>query len=191
MGVGPRTGKVRWSDNHFRLYGLEPQSAQVTVGFVLERVHETDRERVARAVAELDLEGGLDGLEYRIVRADGAIRHFRVTVSVVERDGSLPNRIVGSVTDMTERRAAERAIAARIAVSSVLDGWISLDRSGPLLVGGLGEAMGLAFGALMVRAESELAARIVWQSSDLLYDLVGIAPVELTLAIGGSDAGRA
>ncbi|MCW2967565.1 MAG: diguanylate cyclase with sensor [Solirubrobacteraceae bacterium] len=187
----PQTGELHWSDNHFRLFGLEPQSHEASVELVLDRTHPDDRDRVARTVAELDPEDGIQDLEYRIVRADGTIRHLRVTVSVVERDGDTPTRIVGSVQDITERRVAERTIAARIAVSEVLDRWESLDRDALALLARLGEAMQFGYGALMLKADGHLVVVAAWHAGSDELEAVAAAGVGLRRSLGGSDTGRA
>jgi PAS domain S-box-containing protein len=185
----PQAGELRWSDNHFRLFGLEPQSVTPSVKLVLERVHPEDRERVAASVAGLDAKGELEDLEYRIVRADGATRHLRVIVSVVERDARGPSLIVGSVQDLTAWRAASRNIAARVAVSVVLDRWESLGReASQLLLARFGEAMHYAFGALMVREDRHLVPRTTWQPDPERFPT---AVTALRRPLGGSDAGRA
>jgi PAS domain S-box-containing protein len=186
----PREGELLWSDNHFRLFGLEPQSLDMSLEQVLERIHPDDRERVGAAIAGVDALEGMQDLEHRIVRGDGAVRHLRVSVSVVDRDGEVATRIVGSVQDITEGRAADRAIAAQIAVSETLDRWESLDGSGRRLLAALGEAMEFTFGALMLGEDGYLDARLVWRSGSRSFD-PGAAAAELRRPIGGSDAGRA
>src|SRR5262245_13618643 len=47
-----RTNRVVWSDELYRIYGLEPQSCAITFEGFLSRVHPEDRETVARSVAE-------------------------------------------------------------------------------------------------------------------------------------------
>ena len=47
----PVTGEQRWSDDLFRLFGLdEPGTFTPTLEYMLERTHRGDRERVARYV---------------------------------------------------------------------------------------------------------------------------------------------
>jgi PAS domain S-box-containing protein len=188
----PQTGELVWSDNHYRLFGLEPQSVEPSVQLVLDNIHPDDRDRVSAAVTGLTPENALEELEYRIVRADGAVRHFRVTVSVADHDGGEAVRIVGSVQDFTERRGAERTIAARIAVSEVLGAWPSLgDQATAELVARVGEAMQLAFGALLVADDSHLVARATWTADDERFAAVAADLPALRRPMGGSDAGRA
>jgi PAS domain S-box-containing protein len=187
----PQTGELTWSDNHFRLFGLEPQSVVPSVGLVLARVHPDDRAKVTATIDELQTEGAFRTLEYRIVRNDDSIRHFRVAVSVVERDGDQPQQIVGSVQDITDRRSDERTIAARIAISEALDGWESLDADAGDLLAAFGEAMGFVFGALMLLDGDRLAARAVWSAGNERFAVIADSTNVLRRTMGGSSVGRA
>jgi len=187
----PQTGELSWSDNHFRLFGLEPQSIVPSVEAVLSRVHPADRAKVSATISELEAEGAFSTLEYRILRSDDSIRHLRVSVSVVKRDGDRPQQIVGSVQDITDRRSDERTIAARIAVSEALDGWTSLDADAEALLAALGTAMDFVFGALMLLDDNRLVARAVWTSGDEAFAAVAEGAIGLRRTLGGSSTGRA
>jgi DNA-binding CsgD family transcriptional regulator len=186
----PQTGELVWSDNHFRLFGLEPQSIVPSVGLVLARVHPEDRAKVTATIGVLETEGAFRMLEYRILRSDDAIRHLRVTVSVVERDGDRPQKIVGSVQDITDRRTDERTIAARIAISEALDGWRSLDANAEGLLAAFGEAMDFVFGALMLLDDDRLVARAFWSSGSERFAAIADSTKVLRRTMGGSAVGR-
>jgi PAS domain S-box-containing protein len=187
----PVTGELVWSDNHFRLFGLEPQSVEPSVDLVVGRVHPDDRAKVMATVTELESDGSFSTLEYRILRSDDSVRHFRVTVSVVERHDDQPRLIVGSVQDITDRRSDERTIAARIAVSKALDGWTSLDADAEGLLASLGQAMDFVFGALMLLEDDRLAAHAVWSSGDERSAPVAGDMEAVRRMLGGSVVGRA
>jgi PAS domain S-box-containing protein len=185
----PRSGEVTWSDNLFRLCGLEPQSAVVSVEFVIEQVHPEDRAHFAKVIEGL-IEGALfETFEYRALRPDGSVRILRSVGSVVERDGDGPQLIVGSVQDITDRRSDERTIAARIAVSEALDRW-GPGGSGPKeVLAALGDAMGFAFGVFLLRDGDHLDAREVW-SADRRFDAAAVDKAALRRTIGGAMVGR-
>ena len=103
------TNQLRWSDNLYRIFGLEPGEITPTQGYVIERAHPYDRVRVERQVGS-KRRGRLVPLEYRIVRPDGAVRHLRASEAIVEQVGGRPRRIVGSVQDITDwHRASARS----------------------------------------------------------------------------------
>ena len=87
---------------------------------------------------------------------------MRSTIMVVERSEGRPVRLIGSVQDVTERRRAEREIAAHAAVSEALAEWTSIEDGGPLLLRRLAEAMEFETGTLWTVEEDGLAPRVFW-----------------------------
>jgi DNA-binding NarL/FixJ family response regulator len=158
------TDELIWSDNHFRLYGLEPNEISPSLEFVTEQTHPEDRERMAREVEDSRAGGGSKRVEYRIVRWDREVRYHRSTVTEIEAN---PRRVIGYVQDVTERRLAERELQAHIAVADALGGWESLDQSGGNLLCALGEAMGFVAGAVWVPEAGFLHPRVFWQKDSV------------------------
>lgn len=101
------TDRMRWSDEVFRLFGLEVGSISPTYQTFLSFVQPDDRERVKeviRTVLETKQPGGLD---HRIVRRDGQVRTVHsMGNAILDRNGR-PIRIVGTIQDITERKQAE------------------------------------------------------------------------------------
>ena len=155
------TDELIWSDNHFRLYGLEPNELRPSLEFVIERTHPEDRERITREVEDSRAGGGSKRVEYRIVRWDREVRYLRSIVTEIEAN---PRRVIGYVQDVTERRRAERELQTHIAVADALGGWESLEQSGGNLLCALGEAMGFVAGAVWVPEAEFLHPRVFWQA---------------------------
>jgi two-component system cell cycle sensor histidine kinase/response regulator CckA len=130
-----------------RIHGTDPDSFVPTLEWLLETVHEEDRERVA----EVARRGEARRIEFRIERTDGSIRHVITHAQAELDDAGKPIRLHGAVQDVTERVEAERARlelearmreAQRLESLGVLAGGIAHDFNN-LLVGVLGNA-GLA-----------------------------------------------
>ncbi|MET0595205.1 MAG: GAF domain-containing protein [Polyangiaceae bacterium] len=103
-----RTDRVVWSDELYRIYGLEPQSCEITFESFLARVHPDDRETIARSVG--DAVKGQSSFHYRerIVRPDGKVRELE---SMGEPQFDPRGRFVGllgTCRDVTESRSRER-----------------------------------------------------------------------------------
>lgn len=64
----PHTGELRWSDNLFRIVGLEPGSVTPSPALVLSLVHPADIGRAREVLGVLRAGGGMRMLECRIVR---------------------------------------------------------------------------------------------------------------------------
>jgi PAS domain S-box-containing protein len=157
----PETDELTWSENHFRLYGLEPNELEPTPELVVERTHPEDRERLRKEVERVQAGAPPRAVEFRIVWPNGEMRDLRSTIAEVESE---PRRVIGYVQDITERRQAEREIQAHIAVADALGRWESLERSGKRLLQALGEAMEFVAGAVWLPQVEDLVARVFWQS---------------------------
>jgi PAS domain S-box-containing protein len=183
------TNELLWSDNHYRIMGLEPGEITPTLEYVFERAHPDDRERIERGIDDARDAADLPPWEYRLIRADGAVRHFHSRRAVVEERDGRPRRMVGTTQDITDRRRAEREIAARLAVTDALAEWGSMDTGGERLLRGLAEAMDLALGALWVPQGDVLVARVAWRPQELDELVAELRDVHLPRGIG--VAGRA
>lgn len=100
----PATNDARLSTMLYELVQLKPDAA-VDYACLLDRVHVDDQERVDRALRSLADDHQPMELETRYIRADGAVRIFRVHGQAVSRAGGTP-LIVGTSQDVTEQRTA-------------------------------------------------------------------------------------
>jgi PAS domain S-box-containing protein len=98
--------KVTWSDEMFRIWGLDPERFGASYEAYLETVHPDDRALVDRAVKQ-SFEGGGFDYEYRIVRHDGAERFVHARSRVVHDDQGAPVTMIGTAQDITERKEIE------------------------------------------------------------------------------------
>ena len=112
-GMDLASGVVTWSDEMFRIFGIPPTADRtVPAERLLELVHPDDRERLADAIVLAREEGGvMPRLEHRILRPDGSVRTVVAEQGEVERDAAGRRRLVGTVLDITELRAAQEEIA--------------------------------------------------------------------------------
>jgi len=109
--------EIRWSDEVYRIFGLTRDQWGATHDAFMQAVHPDDRARVQQAV-EAALAGAPYDLEHRVLRPDGSERtvHEQGTVDF-DADGR-PLRMIGTVHDITEQRAAEDA---RRRLTAILD----------------------------------------------------------------------
>jgi PAS domain S-box-containing protein len=194
LGIGswewvPETGELNWSDNVFRLIGLEPGSEQPSLELFRERTHPDDRERQARHVERVVGGSMLNRAENRLVLPGGEVRHLRSTVTTVEETESRPRRLLGIVQDVTDLVRAEAEIRAQLAVAETLAEWEGLETSGERLLQCLAEALGCAAAALWIGDEENLTVRTSWNSASI--DLSGSVGIRLFEEIGEEIARRA
>jgi PAS domain S-box-containing protein len=159
--------RVLWSANLYRIFGLEPGEITPSVDYVLEQTHIDDRDRVERALERARTRGQIGTLEYRIVRADGVVRHVRASQPAIEPDERAVQKLIGSLQDVTDWRRAERQVAIHMAVSESLGHWETFEHGAIELLGNLARALECLAGVLWVPHGEILAPRALWQSQSL------------------------
>jgi PAS domain S-box-containing protein len=162
----PETGELLWSDNLFRLFGLEPGSTTPSVELVREMTHADDRELQEREVERVRRGPIYHRYEYRIVRTDGSTRHLRSTLAKIDEQGK-PHKILGTVQDFTDQRRTESEIAALVAVSEAIVQWESFGQGVENLLRRLADALDCVVGVLWVPDGEELVARVFWRKRNL------------------------
>ena len=132
--------RLTWSDEVYRIFGLQPQEFTATYEAFLERVHPLDREAVDAAYSGSIRESrDTYEVEHRVIRMHtGEIRfvhercqHFR------EAPGKII-RSFGMVQDITERKQAEEALKDsegryRLLAETMLQGVIHQDANGEII----------------------------------------------------------
>ena len=104
-----RENVLTWSDEVYRIFGLEPQAFAATYEAFLERVHPDDRDAVNEAYSE-SVRAGQDAyeIEHRVVRKnDGSIRFVHEKCQHVRNEDGRIIRSLGMVLDITERKQIE------------------------------------------------------------------------------------
>jgi len=104
------TSVVTWSDEIFRIFGMEPQKVGTTYQAFLEQVHPDDRTTVRAVIEDAFKYHRPFSCEYRITRIDGAVRIIHERGSVVADDAGKPIRVFGTAQDITERKHAEEEL---------------------------------------------------------------------------------
>ena len=90
----------------FRILALDPAMPNPTMAHIDSMIHPLDRTLSATATAGADRNESTQ-VELRIIRPDGEIRWIRETNDPVATSHNGPIRVAGTITDITERKAAE------------------------------------------------------------------------------------
>ncbi len=104
------TDRAWWSDEMYRLYGVEPGEFAPSLENALTRIPPADREMVRKG-----LQDGYEGrkpidFDHRIVLADGSERIVHARAAVAAAEPGKPVRVVGILQDITARKRAEIAV---------------------------------------------------------------------------------
>lgn len=102
-------GVIRWSDEVYRLFGLNKKQPVTTYDAFLDTVHPDDRDKVVTAM-EKALIQGCYRTSHRILWADGSIRYIEGMGRVTYGDDGNPLRMVGTLQDVTEEQRLQQQL---------------------------------------------------------------------------------
>lgn len=104
--------RVTWSQELYRIYGLEAGAFKATYQGFLDRVHPEDRDRVDRTVRAAVESGPSFEFEHRILRPSGDVRVLQAHGEVIRDEAGRLTRMTGTGQDVTERKALEDRLQA-------------------------------------------------------------------------------
>ena len=111
---------MTWSDELYRIFGLQPQQFEATFEALLERVHPDDRGRVQQSVECALQDHGTYSAGARIRRADGMLRYIQSQVKVELDSHNRPRKLVGASQDVTAQKEVELRLQREAARTNVL-----------------------------------------------------------------------
>jgi PAS domain S-box-containing protein len=108
FGLHPSTGELFWSQETFRVVGLDP-SVQPTLEQVFERIHPEDRVRTQDLLQRAFQSGADLDFEHRFRMLDGSVKYVRALARATRNEaGEL--QYIGAVMDITAQVQAEEAL---------------------------------------------------------------------------------
>ncbi len=127
--------KVSWSDQLYRIFGLEPQSFGANYAAYANTLHPDDQAWVQQAIGKALAERSSFAHDCRIVHPDGTVRAAHAQGRVIVDDQGQPLKMVGIAQDITERKQVEEALRQseekyRIILESMEDGYYETDQRG-------------------------------------------------------------
>jgi len=116
------TNKLIWSDEVFRLYGLDPKKVTPTYETVVSTLSAQTRDWFMKAIDDaLNNNVPFEG-EYSLIRPDGTVRYTHTIGEVIRDREGKPISMFGVVQDITERKQTEdRLILFRNLIESSND----------------------------------------------------------------------
>jgi PAS domain S-box-containing protein len=128
------SNQVRWSEELYRIYGLQPGEFGGTYEAFLERVVPEDRERTRAVIFDAFRLVKPFAYDHRIDRPDGSVRTLRTVGDVTADAHGKVVSMAGACWDITEltlaQRDANRSLSLlQATLESTADGLVAIDRN--------------------------------------------------------------
>ena len=105
-----KSDNLYWSDELFRIYGLEPQSEKLSFERFVSFVHPDDREKRMEQLQNQLTHPGRSEYYFRINAADGKLKILYGQSEVLRDEQGIPAKIVGTCQDVTKQKELETSL---------------------------------------------------------------------------------
>lgn len=104
------TQAIAWSEELFRIFGLDPSQPEPTFEELQLLLHPDDRALWLRVVQKALTTGQHDELDFRIIHSNGRIKYVNARGEAIQNEQGQVVRLLGTVIDITDRKSAEQAL---------------------------------------------------------------------------------
>ena len=102
--------KITWSDELYRIFGLQQQEFGGTYEAYFDQVHPEDQDLVSSMIERALTEKEFPDYDHRIIQPDGTVRHIHANAIVIVDENGVPVRMTGTAQDITDRHRIEDAL---------------------------------------------------------------------------------
>ncbi|MBB6480353.1 sensor domain-containing protein [Spirochaeta isovalerica] len=102
--------RIEWSDETFRIFGLDPDLFEATLEAYLQSVHPDDRQMLSSLIEKTLKEKESYTIEHRVVHSDGTELTVQGMGQVEVDESGKPVRFYGTVQDITDKVETDRQI---------------------------------------------------------------------------------
>jgi PAS domain S-box-containing protein len=165
----PETDRLTWSDETYRIFGLQPYAQILSLAQLSALIHPEDQQRMIQAVAEALRGGRRYDVEYRVVRPTGEVRIVHSQGDVRRDESGRPRRMFGMVQDITERKRAEQRLVVQHTVTQILAEAATLPEAAPHILQAVCECLDWDLGMLwsLDRQAGVLRCVALWQKASV------------------------
>ena len=104
------TGERLWSDEMYRILGIERSPDDVHLDIFTDAVHPNDRDMVSGILGRAMRGETPIGIDHRIVRKDGAERFVHSQIEILFDPKGRPDRMLATLHDITDRKQLEERL---------------------------------------------------------------------------------
>jgi len=95
-----------WSDEMYRIHGLEPQQEEIDLRFYLTLIHPDDVEYFVTTLADTQIHLGAFSINYRIIRPENEVRYLSLNGKFKTDYSGTVQKILGNTQDVTALKLA-------------------------------------------------------------------------------------
>ncbi len=126
---------VCWSEQVYRILGKDSLWFIPQYDGFLDVVHPEDRDQVRQYDQQIRRDGGKLGYDFRIIRADGAVRWVHAEIIADTEQSVVPSKVRGTFQDITQSKESEEQLKQaenqmRMILESAAEGIFGLDNAG-------------------------------------------------------------
>jgi len=104
------TGRITWSDEMYRIYGVSPDTVTPNAKVFINLIHPDDRPAMQIWITSCLAGEKPDDLEFRAILPDGKVRFINGRGELISDADNRPAYMAGTAQDITERKRAEEEI---------------------------------------------------------------------------------
>jgi PAS domain S-box-containing protein len=106
----PTSGALFWSQEKWRIFGLDPRKTKLSYELFLQMIHPDDRSYVEETSKRAVEEAKEYDIPFRIVLPDGSIKHIHSVGKPFFEENGKVTEYIGVSMDVTERKRDEEAL---------------------------------------------------------------------------------
>ncbi len=103
----PATDELIWTDELYRIFGLQREGPRIKFASYFERIHPDDQPRVRTTIQQVRQTGNPLMFDYKILRSDGHLRVIRSNCMARHDERGNLLKVTGTAQDITERAMVE------------------------------------------------------------------------------------
>jgi len=116
-----QNNELIWSDESYRIFGVNPMEFVLNYQNALDLVHPDDREILEKASDATLLEGQPLNIDHKVVLLDGRQRMINLNAAPMYDDHGNISKLIGTVQDITDRIRVEKELLEKESLTKELD----------------------------------------------------------------------
>src|SRR5436190_486158 len=122
------SGKATWSEEHYRIFGFDPERTEASFQLFMETVHPEDRQFIKQKLDEAIHERTGFDLEFRLALADGSVKHVQGVGRPVLGPSGEVDSYTGTTVDISERKRGEALFAGEKRLLEMIATGVALEQ---------------------------------------------------------------